>query len=162
MDDFTTWLRQQIEARRALARHAIELGNAEVWIEQSSGILVTGEPTETDTWHGTWPMGDSTLTRLMAANDPRDTIARCEAELANLGTHYILTKDDRSEAFEQFCVIPHPGARGCDYGCVTCHYQSRGSVSGEGYCRTIRLLGSAYKHHPGYREGWAVTSPLAP
>ena len=138
------------------------LGNNAEWIEQSSGVLVTGDGTDTDAWDGTWPMGDSTLTRLMEANDPRDTIARCGAELGFLDTHYILHSGDTNEAYEEFSVTPHPGVNGCDYGCVTCHYRGMGGVWGQGYCRTIRLLGSAYKHQPGYREEWAATSLLVP
>lgn len=76
------WLRRQIEVRRGLARRAVELGNLAVWTEPSSGVLITSEPTEDDIWRGTQPMGDSSLTRLMEANDPQDTFARCEAELA--------------------------------------------------------------------------------
>ena len=135
VDDFTAWLRQRIQARLALARGTIELGNAEVWTEQSSGVLVTGDGTEADRWDGTWPMGDSTLTRLMEANDPRDTIARCEAELAILDLH-------ASNGYERY---PE---------CVHCAVESWP-------CRTVRSLGSAYKHQPGYREEWAATSPLA-
>ena len=81
------WLRKRIRERLYLAQRTIELGNHAEWTELSSGVLVTSEPTETDTWHGTWPMGDSSLARLMEANDPQDTIARCEAELAILDEH---------------------------------------------------------------------------
>src|ERR1700683_1817767 len=91
--DPVAWLRQRIRERLYLARHAIELGNTAEWTEQSSGVLVTGEPTEADTWHGTWAMGDSSLTRLMEANDPQDTIARCEAELAILDEHRLVIAD---------------------------------------------------------------------
>ncbi len=129
MDDFTAWLRQRIQARLALARGTIELGNADVWHELSSGVLVTGDDDENH-WHGTWAMGDSTLTRLMEANDPRDTIARCEAELAIL--------DDHSN--DHWCFAPG-----------TAHYDW--FLGGD--CQVIRLLGSAYKHQPGYREEWA-------
>jgi uncharacterized protein DUF6221 len=82
------WLRQSIRQRLYLAEHAIELGNAAEWTELSSGVLMTVEPDASqDNWDGVHGMGDSSLTRLMAANDPRDTIARCEAELAILDEH---------------------------------------------------------------------------
>ena len=86
------WLRQRIRERLYLAQHAIELGNAAEWTELSSGVLMTVHPDDDTkgTWDGVHPMGDSSLTRLMEANDPRDTIARCEAELAILDEHYIL------------------------------------------------------------------------
>jgi Family of unknown function (DUF6221) len=150
-----TWLRQRIRERLHLARHAIELGNAAEWIEQSSGVLLFAGPTETDAWNGTWASGDSSVTRLMEANDPQDTIARCEAELAILGEHYILTDGDRNPAYEAFSLYPcgpKGGARDRGSGCVTCHYYSQGAVKSYGICRTVRLLASGYRYRPGYRE----------
>ena len=85
-------------------------------------------------------------------HDPRNVVADCEAKLAILETHHILHRYDRSEAYEEFSVTPHPGARGCDFGCVTCHYRGMGGVWGQGYCLTVRQLASAYRHRPGYRE----------
>ena len=156
VDDLTTWLRQRIQARLALAQGTIELGNAAEWYEMSSGVLVTGNGAEADPWDGTWPMGDSTLTRLMEANDPRDTIARCETELAILAEHSS-DGDDRWPACAR-CTSTHPARCEC------------GKLDGEHWraacawpCATARLLGSAYKHQPGYREEWApATSPLVP
>jgi hypothetical protein len=141
-EDPVAWLRARIGNRLYLARHAIELGNAAEWTELSTGVLVTGEPTETDTWHGTWPMGDSSLSRLMEANDPQDTIARCEAELAILDLHRWIDWDDEH----------YSGT-----GCITCDYQSRGHVDrsaprGPTSCLTVRHLASGYKYWPGYRE----------
>ena len=154
--DPVAWLRRRIEERLYLARHAIELGNNAVWVEQSSGVLVTGEPTESDAWAGTWPTGDSSLTRLMEANDPQDTIARCEAELAILDEHYILRSGDTNPAYEQYSVIEPPlPSKGC--GCVTCHYGSQGGVHGYGICRTVRFLCGAYRFRSGYDEKWGIT-----
>ena len=123
------WLRQRIRERLYLARHAIELGNAAEWTEQSSGVLVTGEPTEADTWHGTWPMGDSSLTRLMEANDPQDTIARCEAELAIL--------DECEKALK-----------------VARTYKDGDGVLALACAKTwldaVHLLAGGYKHRPGF------------
>jgi hypothetical protein len=132
--ELAPWLRQRIRERRYLAERAIELGNAEVWIEQSSGVLVTGEPTETDVWHGTWPMGDSSLTRLMEANDPRDTIARCEFELAVLDEHRPF--DPESDWLRDFCAT-----------CGEIDHRKVGFP-----CRTVRLLGHGYRYRDGYRE----------
>lgn len=127
-DDLVAWLRQRIRERRCLAERTIELGNAAVWEETATGVLVTGEPTETDTWHGTWPMGDSSLTRLMEANDPRDTIARCETELAILDFH------DLAETWEQAEGKPLKQA--------------------EVLRIVVREIGRAYRHRPGYRQEW--------
>lgn len=151
--DLATWLRQRVRERLYLAQRTVELGNNAEWTEQSSGVLVTSEPTEADAWHGTWVTGDSSLTRLMEANDPRDTITRCEAELAILDVHYILWRHDTSEAYEEFSVVAVGGADK-DHGCVTCHYYGQGGVKGYGYCRTVRLLGYGYRFRDGYREEW--------
>jgi hypothetical protein len=126
VDDFTAWLRQRIQARLALARGTIELGNAAEWQELSSGVLLTGDGTEADHWHGMWAMGDSTLTRLMEANDPRDTIARCEAELAILDLYEEQSAKAGENAMQEDRAWTLASA--------------------------VRLLGSAYKHQPGYRE----------
>jgi hypothetical protein len=127
------WLRRRVENRLYLARHAIELGNAAAWTELSSGVLVTGEPTETDTWHGTWPMGDSSLSRLMEANDPQDTIARCEAELAILDA----------------CLPDASMEAALERGDVSTEEYVSSEIAG---ATVLRLLASAYKHWPGYRE----------
>jgi hypothetical protein len=137
-EELVPWLRQRIRERRYLAGRAIELGNAAVWTEQSSGVLVTGEPTETDHWHGTWAMGDSSLTRLMEANDPRDTIARCEAELAVLDEHAAVPGYDPGGPVCLVCGVP--AGPGYEDGVVRWP------------CRTVRLLGYGYRFRPGYRE----------
>jgi hypothetical protein len=86
-------------------------------------------------------------------HDPRTEAARAESVLAVLGEHYILTKDDRSEAYEEFSVVAIGGANK-DRGCVTCHYYGMGGVKGYGVCRTVRLLTSGYRHREGFKEEW--------
>lgn len=127
------WLRQRIQARLALARNAIELGNAAEWTELSSGVLMTIAPdAPQDNWDGVHPLGDSSVTRLMEANDPQDTIARCEAELAILDAH---------DKAEHYCPLPVlPSVHGQLW------------TPAEGPCWTLRLLASGYKCWPGYRE----------
>lgn len=152
------WLSKQILARKALAEHAIELGNAAEWTELSSGVLMTvAADAPQDRLDGMHPLGDSSLTRLMEANDPQDTIARCEAELAILDEHYILTSGDRNPVYEEFSVVPwgaKGGAGDQGAGCVTCHYYSQGGVKGYGICRTVRHLAAAYRHWPGWQPEW--------
>jgi hypothetical protein len=141
-DDFTAWLRKRIQERRYLAEHVIELGNAAEWTELSSGVLMTIAPDASqDTWDGVHPIGDSSLTRLMEANDPRDTIARCEAELAILDEHA------PSQGY-------HQPEGDLTMICVMC---ADDQMYGYPYpCKTVRLLGSGYTSRPGYRgEEWA-------
>jgi len=140
--DPVAWLRHAIRQRLYLAQHAIELGNAPEWTELSSGVLVTGPGTENDPWHGTWPMGDSSLTRLMEANDPRDTIARCEAELAILDEH---DESDTPEELRHGHWEGHGSnerwIRDEPNDCPVCREESP--------CRTVRLIASGYKFWPG-------------
>ncbi len=158
-DEPVAWLRQRIRERLYLAQRTIELGNAAEWIEQSSGVLVTGEPTETDTWHGTWPMGDSSLARLMEANDPQDTIARCEAELAILDEHRLVLADrgDSHTAHPEYRIArDNPTAEQVamandmqwDKDCRACRRRYP--------CRTVRLLAGGYRHRLGFPAAFAV------
>ena len=92
-------------------------------------------------------------------HDPRNVVADCEAKLAILDEHYILTSGDRNPDYEEFSVVPwgaKGGAGDRGSGCVTCHYYGMGGVKGYGVCRTVRSLASAYKHRPGYREVWTL------
>ena len=153
--DPVAWLRQKIGQRMYLARHAIELGNAAIWTELSSGVLMTCEPdAPQEGWDGVHPLGDSSVTRLMEANDPQDTIARCEAELAILDEHgptgwtaygdrmcrRCVYQDDEPEQDELHRWVPYP-------------------------CRTVRLMLGAYRYRKGFNPDWAgatgvpLTSP---
>jgi hypothetical protein len=142
-EDPAAWLRQRIRERLYLARHAIELGNAAEWHEQSSGVLVTGEPTEADTWHGTWAMGDSSLTRLMEANDPRDTIARCEAELAIIDRCLPLLPPDESDLDEDYQDGRDDWERARD--------EDLAGLAGD----ILALLADGCAHREGWADRWA-------
>ena len=136
MDELVTWLRRRIEERLFLALHTIKLGSNAEWNEQSSGVLVTGPGTDADCWDGTWAMGDSSLTRLMEANDPRDTIDRCVAELAILDGY-----EARNEDADLML------------GPAVLHQREW-----SGLRLAVRLLATGYRHRPGYQEEWAPES----
>jgi hypothetical protein len=151
------WLRQRIRERLYLAQHAIELGNAAEWTELSSGVLMTVAPdAPQDRLDGVHPLGDSSLTRLMEANDPRDTIARCEAELAILDEHALTWPDGQPE-YEHLDesvtdsrggvhYMPVKGDLIPPYTCRICGYDDGRP------CMTVSLLAGGYRHWPGYRE----------
>ena len=129
------------------------------WVQIVAYDRLNNEPPEKDCRDGTSPVilvdnGRREFEHIIR-HDPRNEAARCEAALAVLDEHYILHREDRSEVYEEFSVTPHPGAEGCDYGCVTCHYRGMGSVWGKGYCRTVRLLASGYRNRPRYAAQWA-------
>ena len=151
------WLRAAILERKAIA----EAATCAPWEAEGD------DPTDDEVWIG---LDDDSAIRLVilrgpeshenmlhvAANDPRDVIARCEAELAIMKAHHILHRDDHSEEWAEFGVTPHPGASGCDFGCVTCHYRGMGSVWGQGYCYTVRALAQGYRHWPGFPAAFAL------
>ena len=89
----------------------------------------------------------------MARHDPQNVVADCEAKLAILDEHYILTSNDQNEAYEEFSVYRFP-SHDCDFGCVCCHYMAQGAVRNYGYCRTVRHLASGYRHREGYAGHW--------
>jgi hypothetical protein len=143
-DDLMTWLRAAVNARLGTARYLIESEAASAeWHEPCSGVLVTGAPTHDDTWDGTHAIGDSRLTRFIAMNDPQDTIARCEAELAILDEHATEIYRDESG------IVGYHA-----YWCQTCHIPR--DQPGRDWCRTVRLLAAGYRHWPGYRDEWAL------
>lgn len=152
------WLRAAITERLDLARKAGP-GQWEPEGDDPTDDQVIGlsEDDEIDGWtlaHTRGPKSHENMLHV-AANDPQDTIARCEAELAILDEHYILTGGDRNPAYEEFSVVPwgaKGGAGDQGSGCVTCHYYGMGGVKGYGICRTVRHLAGGYKRRPGYRE----------
>jgi hypothetical protein len=125
-EDPVAWLRAQVEARMATAKLAAREGGA--WtqadperypasIESLGGTVVYDElaPDEYQAAH-------------IAMNDPQDTIARCEAELAILDEH------------------------GGEHMCFENTRDGNSWAWYEGDCRMIRQIAGGYRHKPGYRE----------
>jgi Family of unknown function (DUF6221) len=164
-DDLVTWLREQIESCKAAAM-ATTPGPWTSWLEDrdheggDSFIATEGE----DLYAyvkvgGTYNPKFGEDQDFIALNDPQHVRARCEAELAILAEHRILWRGGTDPANEEFSVISIGGADQ-DHGCMNCHYYGQGGVKGYGYCRTVRLLASGYRHRPGYREEWALPVAL--
>ncbi len=80
--------------------------------------------------------------RHIALNDPQDTIARCEAELALLADHsdfdFPANDDDG------------PGGYSWTARCDGCGQPTP--------CRTVRLLASGYRRRPGWLPEWTPES----
>lgn len=142
--DMLSWLRQQIEARKALAeaasgeswtaRRVVEVGYmvadedsgaavARLWVEM--GDLVDGFHSA-----GVDPLDTS---KHMAFNDPRQIIADCEADLAILELH-----DDLHD-----CVTP------------TSSQVFPAGDHDEIPCPALQWLAFRYRHRPGYLPEWA-------
>jgi Family of unknown function (DUF6221) len=130
------WLRAQVEARKAAA----EAATPGPWVFEGDDptddelytIFDTGPDhlfaqTVAFTRHRQVANGQH-----MAWNDPRDAIARCEAELGIIEAH------DRPK---HYCPLP-----------VLPGIHSQLWTPEEGPCWTLRLLLSAYRHRPGYCE----------
>jgi hypothetical protein len=123
------WLRAAILARKAAA----EAASGKEWATPTTWTVITrdGNDEHLVRWvaHtedcGYDPRPDAAN---MVLNGPRDTIARCEAELAILDEH----------VGEHMCFEnTHDGNSWSWY---------------KGDCRIIRQVAGAYKHWAGYRE----------
>lgn len=133
MTDPLSWLRQAITERMELARKALP-GPWHLDRDPLRGIRVTDEAGLVVTWTPEYyKRGDNDALHI-AANDPRDVIARCEGELGILDEH------EREYYGCGTCIEPGSAA---DYDPQTWP------------CKTVRLLASGYRFHPGYAEaGW--------
>lgn len=142
-EDPVAWLRAQVEARLTAARLAAREGGT--WtqdgvhtgsISSLGGQVVydEGSPDEYQAAH-------------IALNDPRDVIARCEAELAILDEH------DESETPEEL-RHGHWEGHGSNERWIRNEPNDCPVCGDESPCRTVRLLASGYKHRPGYAEAW--------
>lgn len=90
-------------------------------------------------------------------HSPARALREVEAKRAILAEHFILTNENRIEAYEEYSVVPwgaKGGAGDQGSGCVTCHYYGMGGVKGYGICRTVRILAAVYSDHPDYRQEW--------
>ena len=151
-DDLTTWLRKQITARRDVAIAALDGTDGHWWRREAGafeertrepvGNLFAGEPCfdeDGDNMGGSdvvvYDEGSPSDARFehIAANDPRDTIARCDAELAVLDLHSI----NDAGLYEK------------SPDCAHCAVESYP-------CRTVRMIGSGYRFRDGYREEWKL------
>ena len=133
--DLTAWLRATIEGDKAKAE-AVADGSAPWvgrWEAEGNVALRTYNGHVLAHLRGI-PFKAGLLDHI-ALHDPRDTIARCEAELELLDLH-------------------KPG----EYGeCVTCHVgaQSCGCCGwGDFPCDTVQLLARGYRHRPGFKPSW--------
>jgi hypothetical protein len=146
-DDLTAWLRAEVEARLKLAREASPHSDGHWWRRTTDpgdggppepvGHLYGGEPlTDTDgealggefiVVYDEGAPSDAQFDHI-AANDPQDVIARCEAELAILDLYERQAAKNGENAMEE--------DRAWTLAPVIC------------------LLGSGYASRPGYREEW--------
>jgi hypothetical protein len=142
-EEAVAWLRAQIEARKSAAEVlAVALGGN--WLvrlndDDDFDFTVRAADIDDEPAADTWRRDAADH---IAANDPRDVIARCEAELAILGEH---APADFSAYGERLCRRcrwddDEPGRDDDAHHWVI--YP----------CRTIRLLAGGYKHRAGYRE----------
>lgn len=150
MDEAIGWLRQQVEARLKAAQRA---DTGDHWKEEqhydalflvdlkpSAGELDTPEDVRTASLglELCQPFEDPRFlwachnqATHIVANDPRDVIARCEAELAILNLY-------RLWAAEDLDGNPALGAAAC-------------AISD-----AVRHLASGYRHRDGYTQHWAT------
>lgn len=146
MSDLAERLRRTIEGDKAIAEAAEQASPAPWSAEVGTmwGCALICDATGEGLWdcEGSETLGMEGAAAVHAAlHDPRDTIARCEAELAILDEHHA-TNGETSCAV---CIVP-------DWG-----YPTHGGSSPAPYpCGTIISLASGYRHRDGYAE---VTEP---
>ncbi len=153
--EMLSWLRAAITERLGLARKANTGDRWEadkhydaLWsvdLQPSAGTVSDGEDWQSAQVTGIadaasyeaprWLLAFTWHARHIAANDPQDTIARCEAELAIL---------DACEEATEAGRIPE-GATWSD--------DAAGAVLAE---RVISLVAAGYRHHPGWKAEWAT------
>lgn len=162
-----TWLRQQVEARRALAAEACPNTDGHWWRREWEvyadggrepvGALYAGEPVlDSD---GEVSGGDYIVVYdegapsqaqfgHIALNDPRDTIARCDAELAVLDEYTGALARRAAEAADYAEWIAGTAPED------TPRFPGPHPATIPGLERAVRHLATAYRHHPGYQEQW--------
>lgn len=153
-EDPVAWLRAQVQARRGLAQEASEHADGHWWRRMTDaghfddhrlepvGHLWAGEPVldvDGDVCGGgeivVYDEGRPSDAQFdhIAANDPRDVIARCEAELAILDEH----GPDDTFGPDDLC-------------CCACGDRPQVPFP----CRTVRILLGAYQHRTGFKAEW--------
>lgn len=140
MDALVLWLREQIalKRRRAMATAFTPDGPAATWTyDREHNRVVIREQDHTvgvaSRRAGVAPDGTGYFDVLldidgehMELNDPRAAIAECDAHTAVLDLHLL---DSGGTELCNDCRDPYP-------------------------CSTVRALGLAHQHRPGYREDW--------
>lgn len=124
--DQIEWLRTQIQDRKATA----EAASQGEWVNEGGSIHVGHETNLVVDW-----VYERTDAAHIVDNQPRDTIARCDSELALLDLHS--SSEDPHAPSDRTC--DH-----CDTGDPYC------TVDMTYPCRTVRLLAQGYRHRPGY------------
>lgn len=154
--DPVAWLRAAVTERLELARKA-SAGPWSSWIEGrdhcggDSFIQTAGDYDMTVNYQvreygpkgiAQWQADQDYI----AANDPQDTIARCEAELAILDEHGPTDWTAYGDHMCRRCHRPREEAREDEDQCEWLVYP----------CRTVRFLFGAYRFRSGYDAAWGV------
>lgn len=149
MEEMLTWLRATIEGDKARAEQATAGDWESVVDDHGRGQVDASVWSESIGYYITEKVSSGPRHREDAAHiaihDPRDTIARCEAELALLDLHEHVETSSLARRLA--------GGRCQPFGCEVCHEKDQ-IVWGEGVCATIRLLASGYRHRPGFNPEW--------
>lgn len=161
MSDLVEWLRPTIEDDKSAAQKVL-FGMPGIWVvgedphgeyvEVIAALREDAQPGD-GYWSSvcTWDVASiamdtraepediardlAAVARHLALHDPRDTIARCDAELAILDEHHAIN----GESSCAVCIVPAWG------------YPSHGGSSPARYpCSTVLGLASGYRHRPGY------------
>jgi hypothetical protein len=137
------WLRQVIEGDK-IAAMALASGGTGHWVASRNDDFdytvhyhdgTAPEDPMADTWR-------EDVGAHIALHDPQDVIADCEAKLAILDEHQA-----GSWVHEIPAEPPEPPP-----------WQRCTAGDGRTPCKTVRLLASSFRHHPGFAEHWGETA----
>lgn len=129
-EDMLTWLRSQIVTEK----EAAEAATKGEWDSDDGGSIHVGHPTNVIV---DWIPSTRDLDHVLR-QQPRDTIARCEADLAILDEHEI-----HDSGFTRSCTVCFEKGKDGD------------DVPVEAPCRTVRLLAYGRRRREGWNPEWA-------
>ena len=142
--DLFSWLRAQIEARKALAVAACgDPGHPVAWVLESHGgssAIIRDEYGNVVVYDEGSPVDEEAAH--IAANDPRDIIARCEAELAIL------------DACEEAISRGESPEEGGWHDGRDPDERERDEALAELADDILALLADGYRHREGWAQHW--------
>lgn len=140
-DDMLSWLREQIEARKALA----EAASPGPWTANAEHdeVLAADGITVADGFALSGRQLRATVDHIVF-NDPRQIIADCEYDLATLDEHRRVDEHDPDHGYDEAACY------GCAFNGVE-EYKTPDARD----CPVVKRLAYRYRCRPGYLAEWA-------
>lgn len=146
LTEMVEWLRREVKSDKAAAFACMSKANPGEGHWTFAGMQVRDDRGHLVVQH-TWPNEGAHI----ATHDPRDTIARCEAELAIVGKHRPVPCPD---GLEDLIVCSYCGPTGDDSGAWPVSRDPDYLRTLFWPCDLIKDLAHGYRHRPGWKETW--------